>query len=94
MAIESGTDVHHAAPRRPSRKSWSTVPTRTAICLVIVAALTGVFGCFGGPIAVLRKVFDKEYEQRSDCVCSWYTKGEINRKAPLWLPAGLGCMRL
>jgi hypothetical protein len=43
---------------------------------------------------VLRKVSDKEHEQRSDCVCSWYTKGEIIRKTPLWLPAGLGCMRL
>jgi hypothetical protein len=30
-----------------SRKSWSTAPTRTAICIVIVAALTGVIGCFG-----------------------------------------------
>src|SRR5215216_3009787 len=82
------------ALRCPSRKSWSTAPTRTAICIVIVAALTGVIGCLGRPIAVLRKVSDKEYEQRPDRVCSWYTKGEIDRKAPLWLPAGLGCMRL
>ena len=36
------------------------------MCIVIVVALTGVIGCFGGPIAVLRKVSDKEYEQRSD----------------------------
>ena len=64
------------ALRCPSRKSWNTTPTRTAMCIVIVVALTGVIGCFGGPIAVLRKVSDKEYEQRSDCVCSWYTKGE------------------
>jgi hypothetical protein len=60
----------------------------------VIQALTGVIGYFGGPIAVLRKVSDKEYEQRSDRVCSLYTKGEINRKAPLWPPAGLGCMRL
>jgi hypothetical protein len=59
-----------------------------------IKSLIGVIGCLGGPIAVLRKVSDKEYEQRSDRVCSWYTKGEINRKAALWLPAGLGCMRL
>jgi hypothetical protein len=38
--------------------------------IVIVAALTGVIGCFGGPITVLRKVSDKEYKQRSDRVCS------------------------
>jgi hypothetical protein len=52
------------ALRCPSRKSWSTAPTRTAICIVIVAALTGVIGGLGRPIAVLRKAFDKEYEQR------------------------------
>jgi hypothetical protein len=52
------------ALRCPSRKSWSTAPTRMAICIVIVAALTGVIGGLGRPIAVLRKAFDKEYEQR------------------------------
>jgi hypothetical protein len=49
---------------------------RTAICIVIVAALTGVIGGLGRPIAVLRKASDKEYEQRSDRVCSSYTRGE------------------
>ena len=38
--------------------------------IVIVVALTGVIGCFEGPIAVLRKVCDKEYEQRSDRKCT------------------------
>ena len=85
---------HHEGAALPVTEVQEYNPTRTAICIVIVAALTGVIDCFGGPIAVLRKVSDKEYEQRSDCVCSWCTKGEINRKAPLWLPAGLGCMRL
>jgi hypothetical protein len=47
---------------------FNKLPTKRFI--VIVAALTGVIGCFGGPITVLRKVSDKEYEQRSDRVCS------------------------
>jgi hypothetical protein len=62
--------------------------------IAILTGLTGVICRFEGSIAVLRKVSDKEYEQRSDRLCSWNTKGEIDRKAPLWLPAGLGCMRL
>jgi hypothetical protein len=32
MAAESGADFHHRAPRLPSRRSWSIVPTRTATC--------------------------------------------------------------
>jgi len=36
----------------------------------------GVIGGLGRSIAVLREASDKEYEQRSERVCSWYTKGK------------------
>jgi hypothetical protein len=73
--------VSRREPRRPSRKSWSTAPTRTAICIVIVAALTGVIGGLGRPIAVLRKVSDKEYEQRSDRNCTGIRRVNKTEKA-------------
>jgi hypothetical protein len=40
------------------------------------------------------KLSEKGFEQRSDRGFGWYAQGEIDRKAPLWRPAGLRCERV
>jgi hypothetical protein len=42
----------------------------------------------------VERLSEKGYEQRSDREFGWYTDDEMDRKAPLWRPAELGCKRL
>jgi hypothetical protein len=42
----------------------------------------------------VEKLSEKEYEQRSERGFGWYTEDEMDRKAPLWRPAGLRCERV
>jgi hypothetical protein len=39
----------------------------------------------------LEKLSEKGYEQRSKRGFGWFTEGEMDRNAPLWLLAGLRC---
>jgi hypothetical protein len=43
---------------------------------------------------ILERLSEKGYDQRSEREFGWYTEGEMDRKAPLWRPAGLRCKRL